>query len=218
MTNQPMPNPSDAVYAHEVPAERPWSRLLKRGQTLRIVDIEGQQAVDALLYCAEDPTERYSAQDTMRVQGSAYVELGTRLVSNRGRVMARITADYLRTARHLGRLLFLREQRRPLRRVDEIPARVPGKFRSRALQIWLGQARHRRQSELLHERADRSVGKLHGRRRHLCRRQSRRHHRGHGRHLRDFQLPPSEQSVQRLQPDARPGARLGPAHSVMGEA
>ena len=87
------PDPADAVYSHDVPAERPWSRLLKRGQTLRIVDIEGQQAVDALLYRADDPAERYSAQDTMRVQGSAYVGLGTRLISNKGRVMVRVTAD-----------------------------------------------------------------------------------------------------------------------------
>ncbi|HTK93561.1 MAG TPA: urea carboxylase-associated family protein, partial [Verrucomicrobiae bacterium] len=81
------------LYRADDPAERPWSRLLKRGQTLRIVDIEGQQAVDALLYSADDPAERYSAQDTLRVQGSAYIGLGTRLVSNRGRSMARITAD-----------------------------------------------------------------------------------------------------------------------------
>ncbi len=83
----------NAIYTRDVPAERPWSRLLRRGQTLRIVDSEGQQAVDALLYCADDPAERYSAQDTLRVQGSAYVELGTKLISNKGRVMARITAD-----------------------------------------------------------------------------------------------------------------------------
>src|SRR6266478_6850909 len=82
-----------AVYRHDIPAERPWSRVLERGQTLRIVDSEGQQAVDALLYCAENPAERYSAQDTLRQQGSAYVELGTKLVSNKGRVMARITVD-----------------------------------------------------------------------------------------------------------------------------
>jgi urea carboxylase-associated protein 1 len=87
------PSPSNAVYAHDIPAERPWSHLLKRGQTLRIIDSEGQQAVDALLYGASDLAERYSAQDTLRVQGSAYIELGTRLISNRGRVMARITAD-----------------------------------------------------------------------------------------------------------------------------
>ena len=66
MSNRPLPDPADAVYSHDVPAERPWSRLLKAGQTLRIVDLEGQQAVDALIYCAENPEERYSAQDTMR--------------------------------------------------------------------------------------------------------------------------------------------------------
>ena len=84
---------STAIYVSDIAAERPWSRVVKRGQTLRIVDSEGQQAVDALLYCAEDTAERYSTQDTLRTQGSAYVELGTRLISNRGRVMARITAD-----------------------------------------------------------------------------------------------------------------------------
>jgi uncharacterized protein len=82
-----------AIYAHDIPAERPWSYLLKKGQTLRIIDSEGQQAVDALLYCLANPTERYSAQDTLRTQGSAYVDVGTRLISNKGRVMARIIAD-----------------------------------------------------------------------------------------------------------------------------
>src|SRR3981189_1071148 len=90
MTNKNLP---DAIYTYDVPAERPWSHVIRKGQTLRIIDSEGQQAVDALLYCADDPAERYSAQDTLRVQGSAYIELGTRLVSNRGRVMAHITAD-----------------------------------------------------------------------------------------------------------------------------
>jgi urea carboxylase-associated protein 1 len=90
MTNLTLPEPA---YTHDVPAEWPWSRVIRQGQTLRIIDSEGQQAVDALLYCADDSAERYSAQDTLRLQGSAYVGLGTRLVSNKGRVMARITAD-----------------------------------------------------------------------------------------------------------------------------
>jgi urea carboxylase-associated protein 1 len=84
---------SKAIYSHDIPAERPWSQVLKRGQTLRIIDSEGQQAVDALLYGFADPTERYSMQDTLRTQGSAYIELGTRLVSNKGRVMAHLSAD-----------------------------------------------------------------------------------------------------------------------------
>ena len=92
-TSSTSPDVSNASYVHDIPAERPWSRVLKRGQTLRIVDSEGQQAVDALLYCAENPAERYSSQDTLRVQGSAYVELGTQLISNKGRVMAHLTAD-----------------------------------------------------------------------------------------------------------------------------
>jgi urea carboxylase-associated protein 1 len=96
MTGQAAPparNEADAIHAQDVPAEAPWSRLLKRGQTLRIIDSEGRQAVDALLYGAEDRAERYSAQNTLRRQGSAYVQLGTSLISNRDRVMARITAD-----------------------------------------------------------------------------------------------------------------------------
>ncbi len=84
---------STAIYVHDIPAERPWSYVLRKGQTLRIIDSEGQQAVDALLYCLADPTERYSAQDTLRTQGSPYVDVGTRLISNKDRVMARITAD-----------------------------------------------------------------------------------------------------------------------------
>src|SRR6201984_3398359 len=87
------PDISDAVYICDIPSERPWSRVIRKGQTVRIIDSEGQQAVDALLYCADDPSERYSSQDTLRVQGSAYIDLGTRLISNKGRVLARITAD-----------------------------------------------------------------------------------------------------------------------------
>jgi uncharacterized protein YcgI (DUF1989 family) len=38
---------------------------VRAGQTLRIVDLEGNQAVDFLLYAAADDAERYSAQDTI---------------------------------------------------------------------------------------------------------------------------------------------------------
>jgi uncharacterized protein len=77
----------------EIPAGAPWSAVVRKGQTLRIVDSHGQQAVDTLFYRADDPRERYSAQDTLRAQGSAYVGAGTRLLSNEGRTMLRITAD-----------------------------------------------------------------------------------------------------------------------------
>ena len=76
-----------------VPATRPWSGFLLAGQTLRIEDTNGCQAVDTLFYCADDMTERYSAQDTLMEQGSAYISTGTRILSNRGNSMLTVTAD-----------------------------------------------------------------------------------------------------------------------------
>jgi uncharacterized protein len=76
-----------------IPAEKPWSGLVRKGQTIRIIDSEGQQAVDTLFYKADDFSERYSGQDTLRVNGNAYVGLGTKIVSNEGNVMLVVTAD-----------------------------------------------------------------------------------------------------------------------------
>ena len=88
----------DALMDTVIAAEGRWSYVLRRGQTLRVIDLEGQQAVDALFYAAQDTAERYSAQDTLLTQQSAYIELGTRLMSNEGRLMLSITADS--TGRH----------------------------------------------------------------------------------------------------------------------
>lgn len=76
-----------------IPAEKPWSGIVRKGQTIRIIDSEGQQAVDTLFYKADDFSERYSGQDTLRVQGNAYVGIGTRIMSNEGNVMLTVTAD-----------------------------------------------------------------------------------------------------------------------------
>jgi urea carboxylase-associated protein 1 len=84
---------TDLVLDVVIPARSPWSHVLRRGQKLRLIDVEGQQAVDALFYSAADTAQRYSAQDTVREQGSAYIGLGTRLVSNQGAVMAQVVED-----------------------------------------------------------------------------------------------------------------------------
>src|ERR1700722_10668111 len=75
---------TDLLLDVVIPARTPWSHVLRQGQKLRLIDVEGQQAVDALFYSAADTAQRYSAQDTVREQGSAYIGLGTRLVSNHG--------------------------------------------------------------------------------------------------------------------------------------
>jgi urea carboxylase-associated protein 1 len=84
---------TDLLLDVVIPARTPWSHVLRQGQKLRLIDVKGQQAVDALFYSAADTAQRYSAQDTVREQGSAYIGLGTRLVSNQGLVMARVVED-----------------------------------------------------------------------------------------------------------------------------
>jgi urea carboxylase-associated protein 1 len=67
--------------------------LVRAGEVLRIVDLEGQQAVDTLFYAADDHAERYCAQATLAAQDSAYIGPKTALISNRGQVMAEMVAD-----------------------------------------------------------------------------------------------------------------------------
>ncbi len=63
------------------------------GQTFRILDLEGNQAADTLFYSAENPSERYSATDTIREQGNVYLTAGSILRSNHNRAMLEIVAD-----------------------------------------------------------------------------------------------------------------------------
>ncbi|KZS50878.1 MULTISPECIES: urea amidolyase associated protein UAAP2 [Rhizobium] len=83
----------NAVQDHFIPAEAPWSGIIRKGQTIRIEDSYGQQAIDTLFYRADDFAERYSNQDTMRAQGGAYIGTGTKIISNEGNVMLVMTAD-----------------------------------------------------------------------------------------------------------------------------
>ncbi|ARO33222.1 urea carboxylase-associated family protein (plasmid) [Rhizobium sp. YTUHZ045] len=83
----------NAVQDHFIPAEAPWSGVVRKGQTIRIEDSLGQQAIDTLFYRADDFAERYSNQDTMRMQGAAYIGIGTKIISNEGNVMLTMTAD-----------------------------------------------------------------------------------------------------------------------------
>jgi urea carboxylase-associated protein 1 len=78
---------------NDIPAEKPWSGLVKKGQTIRIIDAYGQQAIDTIFYNANDFGERYSSQDTMREQGAAYIGKGSKIMSSEGRVMLTVTAD-----------------------------------------------------------------------------------------------------------------------------
>lgn len=67
--------------------------IVKAGETIRILDLEGNQAADTLFYSADNPAERYSAMDTIREQGNVYLTAGSKLRSNENNVMLEVVAD-----------------------------------------------------------------------------------------------------------------------------
>jgi urea carboxylase-associated protein 1 len=86
-------DPKHAVLDVTVPAGEPWLGRVLAGQVLRIVDLEGNQAVDTLFYDARDPENRYSASDTIRMQGALYLTTGSVLRSTAGDALLTIVAD-----------------------------------------------------------------------------------------------------------------------------
>jgi len=76
-----------------IPAREPWSRVVAQGQMLRLIDLEGMQAVDFLCYNAHDPEDRYCAADTMKIGGGIFLGTGTVLYTDRCRALFTIVAD-----------------------------------------------------------------------------------------------------------------------------
>jgi len=85
--------PGEALFRQVIPAGDYWIDTVKTGQTLRIVDVEGNQAADTLFFNADDVAERYSAVDTIREQRNVYLGCGSKLLSTSGNLMAQIVAD-----------------------------------------------------------------------------------------------------------------------------
>jgi len=84
---------ANTIYSKVIPAGDYWSHVIKAGQTLRIVDCEGNQAADTMFYSLADTNERYSAQDTINYQNNVYLTTGSKLISNLGNPLLTITDD-----------------------------------------------------------------------------------------------------------------------------
>jgi uncharacterized protein len=93
MISESQLDPALAHYRKVVLAGDYWMHIVRKGETLRIVDLEGNQAADTLFFNADDPAERYSASDTIRENGNIYLTAGTVLYSDTVRPMLAITAD-----------------------------------------------------------------------------------------------------------------------------
>lgn len=89
-------SPVPAAVIHEdtiVPACDPWSARIKKGDRLRLIDLEGRQAVDFLCYNSIDHAERYNAANTLKLNNSIYLGKDCVLWSVRARPMMTIVED-----------------------------------------------------------------------------------------------------------------------------
>ena len=83
----------DAVYREVILAGDFWLHPIMKGQTFRILDLEGNQAADTLFYDLKDPDNRYSASDTIQRQAALYLTTGSELYSSKGDLLLTIVAD-----------------------------------------------------------------------------------------------------------------------------
>lgn len=81
------------IHEEIVPAKCPWSGVIAAGDVLVLTDLEGQQAVDFLSYDAKNPADRYSATNTVKVQGNVYIGLNTVLYADSGKPLMTVTED-----------------------------------------------------------------------------------------------------------------------------
>lgn len=93
MITESLLNPAEAKFQQQVNAGDYWLQRIEAGQTLRITDLEGNQAADTLFFNADDTAERYSMSDTLRGQKNVFLSAGSVLRSNADRPMLTITAD-----------------------------------------------------------------------------------------------------------------------------
>ncbi|WP_197373882.1 urea amidolyase associated protein UAAP2 [Mycolicibacterium baixiangningiae] len=85
--------PGTVVLDETVAARAPWSAVVAAGDVLTIVDLDGNQAVDCLLYSAADTAVRYSASETIARQGRIVLTTGSVLRADTGAALMTVVAD-----------------------------------------------------------------------------------------------------------------------------
>ncbi|MHB1479345.1 MAG: urea amidolyase associated protein UAAP2 [Acidithiobacillus ferrooxidans] len=85
--------PRNILYDFVLNAGDSWMHDVQAGQILRIVDQDGNQSADTLIYNSKDPSDRYSATDTITAQRNIYLTTGSRLLSSEGNVLMTIVED-----------------------------------------------------------------------------------------------------------------------------
>jgi urea carboxylase-associated protein 2 len=93
---RPLPgglDPSRLVWAEKVAPGGYAHRVVGRGTTIRLHDVQADACAHVVLFRAGEPWERLCVADTVKVQWQAYSSAGQLLLSDQGRVLATITVD-----------------------------------------------------------------------------------------------------------------------------
>ena len=91
--SQPTLEEGELLLSEPLRGGQMWSRVLKRGQTLRLTDVEGGASVAALFYNADLLLERYNMPDTLKAQHIARLTSGDVIYSDMGRVLCSVVSD-----------------------------------------------------------------------------------------------------------------------------
>lgn len=92
-TSIALPEEANILHRETVAPKRPWSRRIEKGQSLTLVDLEGQQAVDFLCFAADLPHDRINLPNTVKLNKSLYVTKGGKIYSDLARVMFSVVDD-----------------------------------------------------------------------------------------------------------------------------
>ena len=85
--------PGKIIHDEVLPARAYWHKKVDKGSVLRIVDLEGRQAVDTLIYDAKDTAVRYNAANTMKLAKSIYLSKGCVIYDDLAQPMMTIITD-----------------------------------------------------------------------------------------------------------------------------
>jgi urea carboxylase-associated protein 2 len=92
-SNKRAAEPGDVLYEDTLAGACHWSMRMRKGTSLRLVDVEGGANVGMLFYNPENLLERYNAPDTLKCQHTFKLTRGNCLYSDMGRIFCSIVED-----------------------------------------------------------------------------------------------------------------------------
>lgn len=85
--------PEAVRHTETIPGGWYWTKVIRRGEGLRLLNTAGNPGVSVFAWSLADPSERYNSADTVKVQWTADIRKGRVLLSDMGRVLFSIVED-----------------------------------------------------------------------------------------------------------------------------